>query len=72
MVALSPPELRLDGLTAAERDIVDLLAAGRSNAEIARNRGTSVRTVANQVAALLGKVGAVSRHDLVARLGRFV
>src|ERR1041385_5540885 len=38
----------LDALTEAERDIVDLVLAGSSNADVAARRGTSPRTVANQ------------------------
>jgi DNA-binding NarL/FixJ family response regulator len=44
-------------LTAAEREVCRLLLAGASNAEIARQRGTAPRTVANQVAAILRKLG---------------
>src|SRR5262245_8292819 len=55
-------------LTAAERDVARLLARGLSNARIARLRRTSTRTVANQVASLLRKVGAESRADLVRHL----
>lgn len=51
-------------LTAAERAVAELVAAGRSNAQIARVRGTSVRTVANQVATLLDKLGVPSRHHV--------
>jgi DNA-binding CsgD family transcriptional regulator len=57
-------------LTPAERDLVARCAEGASNAEIAKARGTSVRTVANQMARLIEKVGATSRVDLVARLAR--
>ena len=54
-------------LTAAERDIAAGLLAGESNAHIARRRGTSVRTVANQVASLFRKANVQSRAELVAR-----
>jgi DNA-binding NarL/FixJ family response regulator len=58
------------GLTDAEREIVAAIARGWSNAEIAAARGTSVRTVANQIATLLRKHGAASRYDLVRVLKR--
>jgi DNA-binding NarL/FixJ family response regulator len=58
------------GLTAAERSILGHVAAGASNADIARARGSSSRTVANQVASLLKKLGASSRFDLIRRYGR--
>jgi DNA-binding NarL/FixJ family response regulator len=50
-------------LTRAELQIARALARGASNAEIAQIRGTSVRTVANQVASILRRLGAVSRSD---------
>jgi DNA-binding NarL/FixJ family response regulator len=56
-------------LTLAERHVLDLVTSGASNAEIARQRGTSARTVANQVASLLGKLNARSRYDLIRRFG---
>jgi len=55
-------------LTAAEREVVEAIAAGLSNAAIAERRRTSVRTVANQVASAFRKLGVRSRAQLVARL----
>lgn len=62
---VSPPV----SLTPAEREVLALVVAGGSNATIARRRKTSVRTVANQVASLLAKLGAGSRYDLIRRFG---
>jgi len=56
------------GLTAAERAVVAMLFAGKSNAEIARARGVSIRTVANQVASVLKKLRVGSRSALIAKL----
>jgi DNA-binding CsgD family transcriptional regulator len=53
-------------LTRAERDVLALLLSGLSNAEIARQRRTSVRTVANQVASIFDKLGVSSRSELAA------
>lgn len=47
-------------LTPAEREVLALVIEGGSNAAIARQRKTSVRTVANQVASLLAKLEAGS------------
>jgi DNA-binding NarL/FixJ family response regulator len=55
-------------LTTAERDVLALLAQGLSNAEIARIRNRSVRTIANQVAGLLAKTGCDTRRGLVTQV----
>jgi DNA-binding NarL/FixJ family response regulator len=63
------PEVPLPAqLTAAERAVATALLNGLRNAEIARARGTSVRTVATQVAAIFRKLGVMSRAELVALL----
>ncbi len=54
-------------LTLAEKDVLELLAAGLSNAEIASRRNRSVRTIANQVAKLLAKTGSSTRRALAIR-----
>ncbi len=53
-------------LTAAETAVLALLLEGASNADIARRRASSVRTVANQVASIFRKHGVRSRAELVA------
>lgn len=55
-------------LAPGEREVLRLLLAGLSNTEIASARGTSVRTIANQVASLLKKLGARSRFELIGRM----
>ena len=57
-------------LTPTESEIAGAIRDGRSNAEIARMRGTSTRTVANQVAGLFRKLGVASRVELIAALHR--
>ena len=51
-------------LTDAERAVAVLVLGGCSNTEIARRRGTSARTVANQLASIFRKVGVSSRAEL--------
>lgn len=51
-------------LSASEAHVLKLIVGGRSNAEIAAERRTSVRTVANQVASILRKLGVGSRYEL--------
>ncbi len=57
---------------AAQREVLDLLLRGLSNAEIARRRGRSERTVAHQVDSLFRRYHVGSRAELIAlatRLG---
>jgi DNA-binding CsgD family transcriptional regulator len=62
--------LSLAELTAAERDVARLVMRGATNADIARSRKTSARTVANQVASILRKLEVRSRVELAALLSR--
>lgn len=57
-------------LTPAEADVAALASAGLSNADIAARRGAAVRTVANQVATVLRKLGVGSRRELAAHWNR--
>jgi DNA-binding CsgD family transcriptional regulator len=54
------------GLTAREREVLDLLAQQLSNRVIAERLHRSERTVENHVAALLGKLGVASRAEAAA------
>jgi DNA-binding CsgD family transcriptional regulator len=60
------PPLDHGVLTRTQRTILDLLLAGGSNAEIARQRGRSVRTVAHQVDSIFRRLGVGSRLELFA------
>jgi DNA-binding NarL/FixJ family response regulator len=66
----APTRSALQKLSASERDIAAALVRGDSNAEIARARGTSTNTVANQIRAMFEKLGVGSRAQLVAALLR--
>lgn len=52
-------------LSPREREILALIAAGRSNAEIAQELGISDKTVRNQVTRLFGKLGVSSRAQAI-------
>jgi DNA-binding NarL/FixJ family response regulator len=56
-------------LTDAECRVAVAITRGWSNARIARENRTTVRTVANQVASLLKKLGVSSRTGVAARFG---
>jgi len=54
------------GLTDREIDVLDLVAQGATNAEIAAKLVLSVRTVDHHVSSILGKLGARTRREAVA------
>jgi DNA-binding CsgD family transcriptional regulator len=51
-------------LTPRERQIVDLIAQGCTNREIARRLGTKERTVKNQLTPIYGKYNVTNRLQL--------
>jgi DNA-binding NarL/FixJ family response regulator len=57
-------------LTTAEQEIARALVDGLTAAQIARQRGTSRRTVEHQVAAIFARLGCHSRAELVRALAR--
>jgi DNA-binding CsgD family transcriptional regulator len=63
-----PPVLPATGddLSPAELNILACLAQGMTNAEIARQRGSSPATVRNQLHQLFSKLGARTRGQAVA------
>lgn len=69
VLSYHPLEVELpEELTAAEADVVQGVLRAESNAEIASRRGSSVRTVANQLASIFRTLGVFSRVELVHRV----
>jgi DNA-binding NarL/FixJ family response regulator len=60
-----PAELRAIGVTSREMDVLNLIAEGLPNREIALRLYLSPRTVEHHVASLLRRTGAQSRAALV-------
>jgi pimeloyl-ACP methyl ester carboxylesterase len=54
-------------LTPREREILDVIASGQTNAEIASRLGISAKTVRNHVSLIFGKLGVHNRAQAVAR-----
>ena len=54
-------------LTAREREVLDLLAAGRSNHQIAEQLTLSVKTVANHLSAIFAKLQVADRTQAILR-----
>jgi DNA-binding CsgD family transcriptional regulator len=59
---------RQDGLTAAERRVAALVAAGRTNREVATQLFLAERTVAGHLTRIYAKLGVRSRSELARRL----
>ena len=57
-----------DDLTTREREVLDLLAEGASNRQIARSLGLSLKTVQNYVSRILDKLQAADRTQAVLRI----
>ncbi len=55
---------QVEGLTAAERRVADLVASGRTNAEVAAALFLAERTVASHLTRIYAKVGVRSRTEL--------
>ena len=63
-ITVTPPPIKID-LTPREQSVLDLVARGLMNKEIARELNTSVRNVEKYVSRLFGKTGTNSRTELV-------
>jgi DNA-binding NarL/FixJ family response regulator len=63
-IAVTPSPIKID-LTPREQSVLDLVAQGLMNKEIARELNTSVRNVEKYVSRLFGKTGTNSRTELV-------
>jgi len=54
-------------LTAREREVLDLIAAGLGNATIAARLGVSTNTIGNHVSSIFGKLRVASRAEAIVR-----
>ena len=63
-IVQTPPPIKVD-LTPREQSVLDLVAQGLMNKEIARRLETSVRNVEKYVSRLFSKTGTNSRTELV-------
>lgn len=65
-IVISAPEPGLPGrLSQSEKDIVRAAIGGRSNAQIAQTRGTTTKTIANQLYTIYRKLGVNTRQELI-------
>jgi DNA-binding NarL/FixJ family response regulator len=65
--AASPGAAEFPMLTEREREVLDLIAAGRSNAQIASALFLAPKTVRNNVSSILSKLRATDRAEVIIR-----
>ncbi len=63
----SAPALRFPELTAREREVLDLIAAGLPNAAIGRRLEMADKTVGNHISAVFRKLGVTTRAEAIVR-----
>jgi DNA-binding NarL/FixJ family response regulator len=66
-VASSPRSPVFPELTAGERTVLDLVAAGLSNAQIAQHLTLSAKTVRNRVSSIFGKLQCAHRAEAIVK-----
>ncbi len=64
---VSRHSLPLDDLTGRERDVLEAIAQGLDNGEIAAALGMSEKTVRNHITRVLDKIGAEHRYQAIVR-----
>lgn len=62
-----PPDVPFADLTSRERQVLDLLAAGTRNADIAQRMSIAPKTVANHISAIFGKLQVADRAEAIIR-----
>jgi DNA-binding NarL/FixJ family response regulator len=61
------PGIPFQGLTRREREVLDLIASGARNTEIARQMSITPKTVANHVSAIFSKLQVADRNQAIIR-----
>ena len=64
---MTAPHRIVEPLTSRELEVLEMLAAGRSNQAIARELVVTLDTVKKHVSHVLGKLGAASRTEAATR-----
>ena len=62
-----PTQAVFPELTAREHEVLDLIAAGRSNADVAKTLVLSPKTVRNHVSAIFAKLQVAGRSEAIVR-----
>ena len=64
-LAQPPPAATVPGLSAREVEILELIAEGRANGDIARRLFLSDKTVRNHISSIYAKLGVADRAEAV-------
>ena len=67
LVGASPAPPPFPELTPRERDVLELMAQGRLNADIAQRLGLSEKTVRNQVSVIFSKLAVLGRPEAIVK-----
>ncbi|HEU5324816.1 MAG TPA: response regulator transcription factor [Candidatus Limnocylindria bacterium] len=67
LVGASPAPPPFPELTPRERDVLELMAQGRLNADIAQRLGLSEKTVRNQVSVIFSKLEVLGRPEAIVK-----
>ncbi len=67
LVGASPAPPPFPELTPRERDVLELMAQGRVNADIAQRLGLSEKTVRNQVSVIFSKLEVLGRPEAIVK-----
>jgi DNA-binding NarL/FixJ family response regulator len=67
LVGASPAPPPFPELTPRERDVLELMAQGRLNADIAQRLGLSEKTVRNQVSVIFSKLEVLGRSEAIVK-----
>jgi DNA-binding NarL/FixJ family response regulator len=63
--APAAPDIPFPALTSREREVLDLIAAGARNAEIAQRMSIAPKTVANHMSAIFNKLQVADRSQVI-------
>jgi DNA-binding NarL/FixJ family response regulator len=65
LMSLRPEHYPFPKLTSRERDVLERIAAGKSNMAIARELALAPKTISNRVSSIFGKLGVADRAQAI-------
>ncbi|GAB3885765.1 hypothetical protein GCM10029964_048960 [Kibdelosporangium lantanae] len=65
LMSSRPERYPFPALTSRERDVLERIAAGKSNMAIARELALAPKTISNRVSSIFGKLGVADRAQAI-------